>query len=80
MAVSILNATDSEKLFENERSLKRESGIEEVRSSSEEGLVCYGELSDKSSVELAANYVAFLVRSSIDSSSKGIHASFMVPL
>jgi hypothetical protein len=37
VAVSILNATDSEKLFENERSLKTESGIEEVRSSSEEG-------------------------------------------
>jgi hypothetical protein len=53
MAVSILNAMDSEKLFENERSLKRESGIEEVRSSSEEGLLCHGRLNDKSSVELA---------------------------
>jgi hypothetical protein len=77
MAVSILNATDSEKLFENERSLKMESEIEEVGSSSEEGLVCRGKLNDST---VGPSYVAFLVRSRIGSSSKGIHASFMVPL
>jgi len=53
MAASILNATDSEKLFENERSLKRKGEIEEVTSSSEEGLVGCGRLNDESSVELA---------------------------
>jgi hypothetical protein len=35
------------KFFENKRSLKRGSGIEEVGSSSEEGLVCHGKLNDK---------------------------------